>query len=147
MFATAPDYQQLQDSYGRTALHVAATCGSVEVVSMMCKFDACNLNPVDGFGYTRLDNARMKNQRAAAALLEEYGALPGSDPSLASAAEEVASWIHALDEERRTNRMREVLQSLPEEKAVRNSAAVVCLQKTFVQVGSLYCGPLECLSL
>lgn len=72
----------MQDSNARTALHVAATCGSLEVVSVMCKYESCCINPVDTFGDTPLDNARMADQRAVAALLEHAGALPGIDPQL-----------------------------------------------------------------
>lgn len=124
----------MQDSFGRTALHVAATCGAVETVSVMRKFEACDINPVDSFGHTPLDNAHMKNQRAIAALLEEAGALPGSDPSLAARAEEVREWMQTSEAERRTKRMEEVMASLPEEQAVQASTTAVQAQKQFVQV-------------
>ena len=38
---------------------------------------------MDTFGDTPLDNARMTDQRAVAALLEQTGALLGKDPQLA----------------------------------------------------------------
>lgn len=49
----------------------------------MCKYESCSINPVDTFGDTPLDNARMMDQRAVASLLEQAGALSGGDPQLA----------------------------------------------------------------
>ena len=124
----------VQDTFARTALHVAATCGAVEVVSMMCKFEAVDINPVDSFGDTPLNNARMNGQRAVSSLLEDAGALPGSDPSLAAKAEEVREWMRTVEDERRKERLEAALAALPEALAVQASAAVVKSQKEFVQV-------------
>lgn len=62
----------------------------------MCKYECCRINPVDTFGDTPLDNARMTDQRAVAALLEQAGALPGKDPQLAGttgAKPNVLQWL------------------------------------------------------
>ena len=126
----------VQDTFARTSLHVAATCGSIEVVSMMCKFEGVHINPVDSFGHTPLDNALMTGQRAVVALLEDVGALSGSDPSLAPKVEEVRGWMRAEETKRRANRLEEVLAGLPEEKAVQESEAIIKAQTEFVQVGS-----------
>lgn len=75
----------IQDSNARTALHVAATCGSLEVVSVMCKYENCGISPVDVFGRSPLDDARMMDNRPVASLLEQAGALSGSDPQLEGA--------------------------------------------------------------
>lgn len=101
---------------------------------MMCNYEACDLNPVDSFGSTPLDNALMKNQRAIAALLEEAGGLSGSHPLLATKAEEEKASIRASEEERRTKRQEEVLAGLPEQTAVQDVATVVHSQTQFVQV-------------
>jgi ankyrin repeat protein len=112
---------------------VAATCGAIEVESLMCKYEACDINPVDGFGHTPLDNARMTKQRAIAALLEQAGALPGSTPELQEKASKVQSRIKA---ELRAGRIAAVLRSLPEQSIVSTLLALVAAQKSWVQACS-----------
>jgi ankyrin repeat protein len=101
---------------------------------MMCKFESCNLNPVDGFGDTPLDNARMTNQRAVAAMLEDAGGISGSDSSLAAEAAEVQEYIRNMANTSKAIRLQELLATLPEAKAVQDSLMVVDTQKQFVQV-------------
>jgi hypothetical protein len=102
----------------------------------MCKYEACDINPVDGFGHTPLDNARMTKQRAIAALLEQAGALPGSTPELQEKASKVQSRIKASEAELRAGRIAAVLRSLPEQSIVSTLLALVAAQKSWVQACS-----------
>lgn len=105
----------------------------------MCKFESCDLNPVDVFRDTPLDNAYMQSHRPIAALLEDAGALSGSDPSLQAKAAEVRSWIRNMEEKRRIDRQNEVLESLPEQRVVKATTVVVRAQTEFVQVWQMQC--------
>eukprot|EP00892_Ulva_mutabilis_P004198 jgi/Ulvmu1/214/UM001_0218.1 len=126
---------QSRDPQGRTALHVAATCGSIEVVSIICKLPSADINPVDGYGSTPLDNARMVGDLATAALLEESGGLPGSHESLHARVHDTKAWVQQEHKAQQQKRWREVLSALPEEQQAVAAMSVAQAQKQFVQAG------------
>lgn len=73
-------------------------------MSIICKFEAANINPVDGYGSTPLDNAHIVGDTAVAALLEEQGGLRGSHESLLAEANETKGWVqteHRKQQEKR----------------------------------------------
>lgn len=124
----------MQDPQGRTALHVAATCGSIEVVSVICKSCTADVNPVDAYGSTPLDNAKMVADVAVVALLQEAGGLCGSDASLASRFQETRAWIQQQETRQQEHRRNEIRSELPEEHQASTAAAIAQAQKEFVQV-------------
>lgn len=124
----------MQDPQGRTALHVAATSGAIEVVSIICKFQPHGVNAVDAYGSTPLDNARMMQDTVIAALLEEAGAMRGTDASLHQQIHEVEEWVQKGNVEQQEKRRLEVLMALPEEQLAAAAVAVTQAQQEFVQV-------------
>lgn len=124
----------LQDPYGRTALHVAATSNALEVVSMMCKVKSIDINPVDGYGCTPLDNARMTRSAPIAALLERAGAKPGRDESLVSKAQEVKEWVGRNARSQQQLHLDTVQTKFPEQEQAAHAATAVQHQTEFVHV-------------
>lgn len=124
----------VQDPQGRTALHVAATCGAIEVVSILCKSNSANVNPVDAYASTPLDNANMVGDAAIAALLKEAGGLCGSAPILSSRLQETREWIQQQGDRQQELRRAEILSDLPEQHQAAAAAAIAHLQREFVQV-------------
>lgn len=76
------------DSLMRTPLHVAASHGCVESVSWMSTLSDVDVNAMDAFGMTPLDDAVSHNQAVVVVLLELRGALRADHPTLAGRYEE-----------------------------------------------------------
>jgi ankyrin repeat protein len=74
----------VQDPYGRTPLHVAATNGALRTCDGMVSTNTHGINCVDVFGTTALDNARSRGHSAVEALILAKGGLPSSDPRIAA---------------------------------------------------------------
>lgn len=71
------DYDQ------RTALHLAASTGQVDVLNFLLRCEPkIDYNPVDRIGGTPLDDAHRHDQRVAIQMLEAAGAMRGDDPRL-----------------------------------------------------------------
>ena len=60
----------------RTALHLAAGEGNVEIVQLLCKYEA-NVNTKDRWGNHPLDDALRSNSEESARVLREYDAVRG----------------------------------------------------------------------
>lgn len=88
----------MQDPYGRTPLHVAAASNSIESTLLLIN-QKVNLNVLDIFGHTPLDDARRQRHAAVISVLEASGALPGTDDSLKRSIRDVREW-HAQQKAR-----------------------------------------------
>lgn len=126
--------QPLQDKNGRTVLHVAATNKALEVVSMICKIKTSDVNPIDGYGNTPLDNARMVGSAPIAALLERAGAKSGSDPALATKARQCKEWVVSHTQKGMQDHLETVLSRLPEQQQAALAANAVQHLIKFIQV-------------
>jgi hypothetical protein len=129
----------VQDSMGRTPLHVAASRGCLETCALFVRTCNRNLNSVDYFGQTALDNANMLGEKAIAALLESNGGLQGDHHCVSPQHQETLHQIMNEQQNRKLRWREEVLSLLPERKVVEsaklvNSAlewfVVVCLPET-----------------
>ena len=67
------------DYDARTALHVAASEGSLEAVAFLVAEAKAELDPVDRFGSTPLDDAERAERAAVARFLQSRGARRGAD--------------------------------------------------------------------
>lgn len=112
------DGLRVQDERGRTPVHVAASCGCLETCALIVRECKGNLNVVDVFGNTALDDALMVGERAIAALLESNGALRGGDPALEGQHARTLAWAAEQEGVRRAARRQEILESLPESRLV-----------------------------
>lgn len=101
---------------------------------MLCKGKSVDVNPVDGYGNTPLDNARMMGRTAIAALLERAGGKSGADESLCSQSNAAKEWVQRNARAQRQQHLDEVLAKLPEQEQVTRAAAAVQCQAEFVQV-------------
>lgn len=70
------------DYDNRTCLHLAASVGSVSVVDLLLKVPGIELNPVDRFGGTPLDDAYRHGNRLCITVLQLVGAKRGTDPEV-----------------------------------------------------------------
>ncbi|GMH33513.1 hypothetical protein BSKO_01347 [Bryopsis sp. KO-2023] len=70
----------------RTALHLAASNGSLEVASFLLQTTGIDINPIDRKLCTPLEDAIRHNETVVQALLENAGGLCGNHPSLADKA-------------------------------------------------------------
>lgn len=125
---------RLQDPDGRTALHVAASRGCLEVASTICRACGRRVNPVDVQGATPLDNARQQQCHSIVALLLECGGLPGSHPSCLAEHARVVEWARACQHARVTKRKEAILERLPERTMARTAAAINEALRDFVAV-------------
>jgi ankyrin repeat protein len=66
----------------RTCLHLAASVGSVSVVDLLLKKPGMELNPVDRFGGTPLDDAYRHGNRQCIFMLQLVGGKRGTDPEV-----------------------------------------------------------------
>jgi hypothetical protein len=117
---------------GRTPLHVAASRGCLETCALFVRTCKSNLNSVDYFGQTALDNANMLGEKAIAALLESNGGLQGNHNS-----PQHQETLHQImnEQQNRKLRWREEVQSLlPERKVVESATLVNSALEWFVVV-------------
>ena len=74
-----------KDYDGRTALHVAAATGGMELIKLLHE-RAANMNAKDRWGHSPLDEALSSGHNGAAELIKSLGGLPGAgktkDPSM-----------------------------------------------------------------
>lgn len=71
--------ESVKDSSGRTALHVAASCGKTEIIQRLCKHKHINLNARDlESGYTPLHRSIFYGKIDAAVSLMKLGELSTS---------------------------------------------------------------------
>lgn len=103
---------------------------------MICKVKSVDINPVDGYGCTPLDNARMAKSAPIAALLERAGAKPGRDESLMSKAQEVKEWVGRSARSQLQLHLDKVQTRLPEREQAARAATAVQHQTEFVHVRS-----------
>lgn len=66
-----------QDYHGRTALHLAASHGRLAVVQYLLELKV-DVNPIDSWGNTPLDDAQREKQASIVSLLAEHGAKSGT---------------------------------------------------------------------
>jgi len=85
------------DYDGRTALHLAACEGQLGVIHFLLGYhnlpqypglEPCNINPIDSFGGTPLDDALRHKNRVVEILLRENGGICRDDPAAMQAAAE-----------------------------------------------------------
>lgn len=66
--------ESVKDSFARTALHVAASCGKIEVIKWLCKHKNLNINARDvESGYTALHRSIFYGKLNAAVCLMKLG--------------------------------------------------------------------------
>lgn len=124
----------MQNNYGRTPLHVAATCGAVRTCDGIVEATTEGINRTDIFGTTALDNARAKKQDAVEAIILAKGGLPGDDPSLQSEKDALRDFVEKVRIADQKVRKMRVLEELPEYKIRLQAASVQLALKTFVEV-------------
>jgi hypothetical protein len=130
----AYNWQMLQDPFGRTPLHVAASVGAVRTCDAIVTADTSGINMVDIFGTTALDNARSKKQAAVEAIVLAQGGLPGDDPRVEKEHKAVREYVerkHAVDRQQRRQR---VLKELPEFQIRLNLSCVDASLQKFMEV-------------
>eukprot|EP00241_Pyramimonas_parkeae_P014738 CAMPEP_0114294822 /NCGR_PEP_ID=MMETSP0059-20121206/10338_1 /TAXON_ID=36894 /ORGANISM="Pyramimonas parkeae, Strain CCMP726" /LENGTH=1092 /DNA_ID=CAMNT_0001416639 /DNA_START=137 /DNA_END=3415 /DNA_ORIENTATION=+ len=69
----------------RTCLHLAASCGHSDVVDFLIRLGTVDLNPVDRFGGTPLDDAYRHGFVVVVTMLQTAGAKRGTDPEILAA--------------------------------------------------------------
>jgi hypothetical protein len=115
---------------GRTPLHVAVSCGCLETCALVVRTCKDNLNSVDIFGQTALDNAIMVGEKAIAALLESNGGLRGDHAQLAPLHQLTLERVQREEQQHRQQRRMDIQQSLPERQVVeatsQQCSRVVC---------------------
>jgi hypothetical protein len=127
--------QALQDPYGRTPLHVAASSGSVRTCDGIVRATTTGINMVDVFGTTALDNGRNNTQEPAVySLILSKGGLPGDDPRCEKEHEVVKEFAERQRLAYQEQRILKVLKELPEFKLRISLANVEAAFQKFMEV-------------
>lgn len=124
----------VQDHFGRTPLHVAATCGSLRSVDCIVANSAESVNVLDMHMSSPLDNARAQRHQAVEALLLDCGAVSGLHPSLSEERRKVQEWQKGERARVRDTARRKALEGLPETRHCHEMMAVESVVLAFVQV-------------
>lgn len=124
----------MQDSYGRTSLHVAATWGCVRTCDGIVEASREGINRVDIFGQTALDCAREKKQDATVAIILSKGGLSGNHPSLQHEHEDTLTFFANNRIDEKNKRKQRVLQQLPEFKTRVTISAIQAALQSFMEV-------------
>lgn len=127
----------LQNPFGRTPLHVAATWGCVRTCDGIVEASIDGINRVDIFGQTALDCARAKRKDAAVAIILSKGGKSGDDPSLEEEHEDTRIFLERSATDQEGMRRLRVSQELPEFKAHVTIRAVQAALKEFMEVCSV----------
>jgi ankyrin repeat protein len=106
----------------------------LEVISLVCKSTLYDVNPVDKYGQTPLDNAQAAGHDTILALLCRAGGLPGSDPSLHGRHENSLEWAALERKNVEAERLCELMLKLPEYQMVHDAMTLKQAQTLFVQV-------------
>jgi hypothetical protein len=134
------NWRALQDVYGRTPLHVAASCGAVRTCDGIVSASTSGINMVDMFGQTALDAANNnKKQPAVKSLILTNGGLPGNDPSIRKEHEDVRVFAERQHHALKQGRTLKVLEELPEFKLRLEIACVEGAFQKFMEVCSESC--------
>lgn len=104
----------LGDYDGRRALHLACCEEKLAVIEFLLACPGIDLNPVDRFGGTPLEDAIRENRHTVALLLEKLGAVRAHHPSLKP------KYIHLteISEERKKQRILQDIEKDAEHAAV-----------------------------
>jgi ankyrin repeat protein len=124
----------MQDAYGRTPLHIAASTGSLRCVDSIVQCQPSTVHAIDVWGNTPLDNAIRKDDTAAIAVLKRTGGLPGSHPDMQAKHAKVVEALKVQKAKLDRARISQALLNLPEEQIAKQLAAVVVAFQKFVQV-------------
>jgi glutaminase len=72
------------DYDSRTALHIATCFNKLEIVPYLVSVPSININPLDRFCNTPLDDARREGLPAMASILQVHGGVSGRDATLSA---------------------------------------------------------------
>lgn len=132
----APTILQVQNPYGRTPLHIAASVGAVRTCDGIVAATTAGVNRTDMFGTTALDNARSKGQAAVEAIIIARGGLSGDDPRVQKEHEDVREFIETNNKHEMVRRKTRILDGLPEAKLRHTLLCVVSALQNFMEVCS-----------
>lgn len=124
----------MQDPYGRTPLHVAATVGSLRTVDSIVSHEPNSANVIDIFGCTPLDNAIQKGNQAVVAVLESAGALCGDNAAMRQAHRKIIRWAASVRQCADANQVSIALSRMPEKELEQRAADVAVALRKFVQL-------------